>query len=67
MATHCSIPAWRIPWAERPGGLQSTGSQTAGHNRSDLAHTHVITPQRGDGGLSLHLRRDPVDSSHFEH
>ena len=67
MATHCSILAWRIPWAEEPGGLQSTRSQTAGHDWSDLAHTHVITPQRGAGGLSLHLRRNPVDSSHFEH
>ena len=27
MATHCSILAWRIPWTEEPGGLQSTGSQ----------------------------------------
>ena len=25
-ATHSSILAWRIPWAEEPGGLQSTGS-----------------------------------------
>ena len=27
MATHFSILAWRIPWTENPGGLQSTGSQ----------------------------------------
>ena len=26
-ATHSSIPAWRIPWAEKPGGLQSRGWQ----------------------------------------
>ena len=26
MATHSSILAWRIPWAEEPGGLQSIGS-----------------------------------------
>ena len=32
MATHCSILAWRIPWAEEPGGLQSTGSQGVGHD-----------------------------------
>ena len=25
MATHSSIPAWRIPWTEEPGGLQSLG------------------------------------------
>ena len=27
MATHSNILAWRIPWTEEPGGLQSTGSQ----------------------------------------
>ena len=27
METHSSIPAWRIPWTEEPGGLQSMGSQ----------------------------------------
>ena len=32
MATHCSILAWRIPWTEEPGGLQSMGSQRAGHD-----------------------------------
>ena len=26
MATHSSIPAWKIPWTEEPGGLQSIGS-----------------------------------------
>ena len=26
MATHSSVPAWRIPWTENPGGLQSMGS-----------------------------------------
>ena len=28
MATHSSIPAWRIPWTEEPGGLQSIGSKS---------------------------------------
>ena len=32
MAAHSSIPAWRIPWTEEPGGLQSTGLQTVGHD-----------------------------------
>ena len=27
MATHSSILAWRIPWTQKPGGLQSMGSQ----------------------------------------
>ena len=31
MKTHPSILAWRILWTEDPGGLQSTGSQRAGH------------------------------------
>ena len=32
MATYPSILAWRIPWTEEPGGLQSTGAQRVGHN-----------------------------------
>ena len=32
MAAHSSILAWRIPWTEEPGGLQSTGSQRVGHD-----------------------------------
>ena len=31
-ATHSSILAWRIPWTEETGGLQSTGSQRVGHD-----------------------------------
>ena len=32
MATHSSILAWRIPWTEEPGRLQSIGSQRIRHN-----------------------------------
>ena len=32
MATHSSILAWKIPWTEKPGRLQSMGSQRVGHN-----------------------------------
>ena len=32
MATHSSILAWKIPWAEEPGGLQSMGLQRVGHD-----------------------------------
>ena len=32
MATHSSILAWRIPWAEEPGRLQSQGSQRVRHD-----------------------------------
>ena len=41
MATHSSILAWRIPWTEEPGGLQSIGSQSQTQLKrlSTLAHT----------------------------
>ena len=32
MATHFSILAWKVPWTEEPGGLQSMGSQRVGNN-----------------------------------
>ena len=32
MAAHSSILAWRIPWAEKPAGLQSMGLQRVGHD-----------------------------------
>ena len=32
MATHSSILAWKIPWTEKPGRLQSMGSQRVGHD-----------------------------------
>ena len=32
MATHSSVLAWRIPWTEEPGGLQSMGLQGVGHD-----------------------------------
>ena len=38
MTTHSSILAWKIPWTEDPGGLQSMGSQRVGHNCSNSAH-----------------------------
>ena len=32
MAPHCGTLAWKIPWMEEPGGLQSMGSQRVGHD-----------------------------------
>ena len=32
MATHSSVLAWRVPWTEEPGGLQSVGLHRVGHN-----------------------------------
>ena len=41
MATPSSIFAWRIPWLEEPGRLESIGSQRVRHDRSDLACMHL--------------------------
>ena len=40
MATHSSVLAWRIPWTEEPGGLQSMGSQELGMTER-LTHRHL--------------------------
>ena len=50
MATHSSILAWRIPWTEEPGGLQSMGSQrivydwayTLLHNKNNLYYKGIV-------------------------
>ena len=41
---HCSILAWRIPWTEEPGRLQSMGSQRVGHKLSTNTFTTYLTP-----------------------
>ena len=46
MATQSSILAWRIPWREEPGGLQSMGSQRVGHNWTTFTSLHIITSQK---------------------
>ena len=45
MATHSSILAWRIPWIEEPGGLQSMGSQRVRHDwatNHSTAHLYIL-------------------------
>ena len=52
MVTHFSIPAWRTPWTEEPGGLQSMGSKRARHdwvtNTMSLCHVW-FTHSSADG------------------
>ena len=45
MAAHSSVLAWRIPWTEEPGGLQSMGSQRVTQLKriSTHAHKHLKT------------------------
>ena len=40
LATYSGILAWKIPWTEEPGGLQSTESQRVSHNWA-TEHTHI--------------------------
>ena len=54
MAIHSSILAWKIPWTEQPGGLQSMGSQRVGHDletKQQDEKGRVKTPQ---GPYSMH-------------
>ena len=51
MATHSSILAWKIPWTEEPGRLQSMGLQRVGHDRatsssstSSIPYLYVFLP-----------------------
>ena len=46
MGTHSSILAWRIPWTEEPGRLQSMGLQGVGHNCVTNTHSSSM----GEGG-----------------
>ena len=40
MAPHSSTLAWKIPWMEEPGGLQSMGSLRVGHDRATSLYFH---------------------------
>ena len=55
MATHSSTLAWRIPWREEPGRLQSTGSQRVGLSDFTLTFCKWIAVLRGRGGAVLGL------------
>ena len=58
MATHSSIPAWRSPWTEEPGRLQSLGSR---HNWSALGGMHEVQwLGRGTFTAFSHLHFTPV-------
>ena len=57
MATHSSILAWRTPWIEEPGGLQSTGLQRVRHNWA----TNTFTDRRVTAGLAAHFSSALLD------
>ena len=47
MATHSSTLAWKLPWTEEPGRLQSMGSLSVGHDWSDSAAAEAAAKYRG--------------------
>ena len=49
MATHSSILAWRIPWTEKPGELQSVGSQRIGTRLKPLGTCNYVASWRAPG------------------
>ena len=64
MAPNSSILAWRIPWTEEPGGLQSMGLQRGGHERvtntltfTSMVQTVESAHNTGDPGLIPQLGR----------
>ena len=61
MATYSRIFAWRIPWTEEPGRLQSTGSYSIGHSWSDLAHTPDLRNLYAGQEATVRTRHGPTD------
>ena len=61
MATHSSILAWKVPWTEEHGELQSMGLQRVGHDWATNIHTHteltysVSSTQQDDSVVHIHI------------
>ena len=72
MATHSSILAWKIPWTEEPGGLQSLGSQRVGYDlmtkqqQSNPSITFHACPDSIPDPRALGLRTSPFSRDQLE-
>ena len=62
LATYSSILAWKIPWTEEPGGLQSMGSQRVGHDWGTNTFTLLFLTTEPPGKPNLNTV-DPFSSS----
>ena len=62
MATNSSILAWRIPWTEEPGRLQSTGSKRVGHDwvTNTLSHLSRNRIAEAYGNSGFNIFEEPV-------
>ena len=61
MATHSSKLAWRIPWTEEPGGLQSMGSQ---RDTTEVTGMHAITIVKDVYQLSQSIARQKIKENY---
>ena len=62
MAPHSSTLAWKIPWTEEPGGLQSMGSRRIGHNWVTSLHFSLSCIGEGNGNpLQCSCLENPMD------
>ena len=59
MATHSSTLAWKIPWSEKPGRLQSMGSQRVGHDWATSLHFFIVNI----GRYIIHIHESSLRSS----
>ena len=70
LATHTSILAWRIPWTEEPGGLQSIASQRVGQDWSDLAHStqsvFTVRKQKSKGVTLFKVKKVVSGGTRFQ-
>ena len=64
MAIHSSILAWRIPWTEKPGGLQSIVSQRVRHDWSNSGWFHFPFLAQSSGALAVPLlHKSPMEKN----
>ena len=69
MATHSSILGWRTPWTEKPGGLQSMGSQRVGHDQAvnTLNSTECECHTKGAVGWNIEAGSEFIQSINFSY
>ena len=60
MAAHSSVLAWKIPWTEEPGGLQSTGSPRVGHDKVTQQQQQQVETDANEITKELHKDREEV-------
>ena len=60
MAPHSSTPAWKIPWTEEPGRLQSMGSLRDGHFTFTF-HCHALEKEKVTNPLQCSCLENPRD------